>query len=102
MGHAPQCILRCFSKQAGRACPYYRYLCANLKTGEAVLDTATDIAKSQIEGPILGHVGDGNFHAILLVDPDSSSDEEASRLSDRMVERALAVGGTSTGDTGWA
>ncbi len=71
------------------------------KLGEAVLDTATDIAKSQIEGPILGHVGDGNFHAILLVDPASSSDiEEAARLSDRMVERALALGGTSTGEHG--
>ena len=71
------------------------------KLGEAVLDTATDIAKSQIEGPILGHVGDGNFHAILLVDPASSSDiEEAARLSDRMVKRALALGGTSTGEHG--
>ena len=71
------------------------------KLGEAVLETATDIKQSRIDGPILGHVGDGNFHAILLVDPDSSSDmEEALRLSDRMVERALAHGGTSTGEHG--
>ena len=71
------------------------------KLGEAVLNTATEIEQSRIEGPILGHVGDGNFHAILLVDPASSSDmKEALRLSDRMVERALALGGTSTGEHG--
>ena len=71
------------------------------KLGEAVLDTATDIEQSRIDGPILGHVGDGNFHAILLVDPNSSYEmEEALRLSDRMVERALALGGTSTGEHG--
>ena len=71
------------------------------KLGKAVLETATDIKQSQIDGPILGHVGDGNFHAILLVDPDSSSDmEEALSLSDRMVERALSHGGTATGEHG--
>ncbi len=71
------------------------------KLGEAVGETAKDIEDSRIDGPILGHVGDGNFHAILLIDPEVPADmEEALRLSDRMVERALAFGGTCTGEHG--
>ena len=41
------------------------------KLGEAVSETQKDIVKSGIARPILGHVGDGNFHAILLVDPEN-------------------------------
>ncbi len=71
------------------------------KLGEAVSETSKDIDKSSIEGPILGHVGDGNFHAILLIDPDSPRDkEEAFRLSDRMIQRALELGGTCSGEHG--
>ncbi|WP_299924020.1 FAD-linked oxidase C-terminal domain-containing protein [uncultured Pelagimonas sp.] len=67
----------------------------------AVEETQTDIAQSLISGPILGHVGDGNFHAILLVDPDQPAElAEAKRLSNIMVERSLALGGTSTGEHG--
>ncbi|MCD1620324.1 FAD-binding oxidoreductase [Salipiger marinus] len=67
----------------------------------AVEETQADIAASPIPGPILGHVGDGNFHAILLIDPDSPADLEAAKaLSHRMAERALALGGTSTGEHG--
>lgn len=67
----------------------------------AVEETQADIAASIISGPILGHVGDGNFHAILLVDLDQPAElEEAKRLSDRMVERSLALGGTATGEHG--
>ncbi|NIY99458.1 2-hydroxy-acid oxidase, partial [Salipiger sp. HF18] len=68
---------------------------------QAVEETQADIAKGSIPGPILGHVGDGNFHAILLVDPDQPAEmEEAKRLSHRMAERALALGGTCTGEHG--
>jgi len=49
----------------------------------------------------LGHMGDGNFHAILLVDPDHPTHLDTARaLSDRMAERALALGGTCTGEHG--
>jgi D-lactate dehydrogenase (cytochrome) len=52
-------------------------------------------------GPILGHVGDGNFHAILLIDPDNPAELAAAKAaSDRMVTRALALGGTATGEHG--
>ena len=67
----------------------------------AVDETRADIAASAISGPILGHVGDGNFHAILLVRPDDPAEMAAAKdLSDRMAERALRLGGTITGEHG--
>ena len=71
------------------------------RLAEAVEETQTDITASSLMGPILGHVGDGNFHAILLVDPDLPAELEiAKRLADRMSERALRLGGTMTGEHG--
>ena len=68
---------------------------------QAVAETQADIAASPLPGPILGHVGDGNFHAILLVDPSDPADmDRAKALSDRMVDRALRLGGTATGEHG--
>jgi len=68
---------------------------------QAVEETRADIAAAGIPGPILGHVGDGNFHAILMVDP-SQPDEAATAkaLAQRMAERALRLGGTITGEHG--
>ncbi|MEM7471383.1 MAG: FAD-linked oxidase C-terminal domain-containing protein [Pseudomonadota bacterium] len=71
------------------------------RLAEAVTQTQADIADSPLEGPILGHVGDGNFHAILMMDPDNPDElAEAKRLADRMAERALEMGGTVTGEHG--
>jgi D-lactate dehydrogenase (cytochrome) len=71
------------------------------RLAEAVEETRADIAGSFIPGPIVGHVGDGNFHTILLFDEaDAKERAEADRLSGRMVERALRLGGTSTGEHG--
>ncbi|MBU2891010.1 FAD-binding oxidoreductase [Celeribacter halophilus] len=71
------------------------------KLAEAVEQTRADIAASPLHGPILGHVGDGNFHAILLVDPNDEAEiKEGKRLAHRMAERALALGGTITGEHG--
>lgn len=71
------------------------------RLAEAVEETRADLAASPLPGPILGHVGDGNFHAILLLEPDSAADlAEAKRLSARMAERALRLGGTITGEHG--
>ena len=71
------------------------------RLAEAVEETRADIAASGVPGPILGHVGDGNFHAILLVERGSARElDAAQRLSDRMVERALRMGGTATGEHG--
>lgn len=60
-----------------------------------------DIRAEGLLGPILGHVGDGNFHSTLLVDPDNPQDlAAAKRIANRMAERAIAVGGTISGEHG--
>ncbi|MEO1704387.1 MAG: FAD-linked oxidase C-terminal domain-containing protein [Pseudomonadota bacterium] len=67
----------------------------------AIDATIDDVAESPIPGPILGHVGDGNYHAILLIDPDAPEEKAAAlALQERMVERALVAGGTATGEHG--
>ena len=71
------------------------------RLAEAVAETQADIDASPILGPILGHVGDGNFHAILLMDTENPQEVEAAEaLSARMSERALRLGGTVTGEHG--
>ena len=71
------------------------------RLAQAVAETQADIAASPIPGPILGHVGDGNFHAILLIDPASPADLAAAEaLAARMAKRALDLGGTVTGEHG--
>ena len=68
---------------------------------QAVEETRADIAASGLEGPILGHVGDGNFHAILLVDPAAAAEvATAKALASRMADRSLRLGGTITGEHG--
>jgi D-lactate dehydrogenase (cytochrome) len=68
---------------------------------QAVEETQADIAASPILGPILGHVGDGNFHAILLVNPADPREVKAAKvLAHAMAERALRLGGTITGEHG--
>ncbi len=67
----------------------------------AVEETRADIDASPIPGPILGHVGDGNFHAILLIrEGDAAEAAAAKALAQRMAERALRLGGTITGEHG--
>jgi D-lactate dehydrogenase (cytochrome) len=66
-----------------------------------LLETQRDIRESRLLAPIVGHVGDGNFHLILVVDPDDEAEMARARaLNDRLVDRALAVGGTCTGEHG--
>ncbi|HLQ18360.1 MAG TPA: FAD-linked oxidase C-terminal domain-containing protein [Tabrizicola sp.] len=71
------------------------------RLAEAVEETRADIAASGIPGPILGHVGDGNFHAILMVDPSRPEEAATAKsLAHRMAERSLRLGGTITGEHG--
>ena len=71
------------------------------RLAEALLETKADIAESGIPGPIVGHVGDGNFHSALLIDPDNPEEREiANALAARMAKRAVALGGTITGEHG--
>ena len=64
-------------------------------------ETALDISKSGIPGPIWGHVGDGNFHATLLIKENNMEEKKiAQNIIHRMCERSLEVGGTVTGEHG--
>ena len=71
------------------------------RLADCIRDTKQDLASSHLAAPLVGHVGDGNFHLVMPVDPDSEADlAEAERITDRMVERALAMGGTCSGEHG--
>jgi D-lactate dehydrogenase (cytochrome) len=71
------------------------------RLAECVTATQADIAESRIMAPIVGHVGDGNFHLTLLVDMDDADEiKRAKGLSERLVERALSMDGTCTGEHG--
>jgi D-lactate dehydrogenase (cytochrome) len=71
------------------------------KLAEAIEETRTDLAESGVLGPIVGHVGDGNFHATLLVDIDNAEEvARAKAAAARMVTRSLRLGGTATGEHG--
>ena len=67
----------------------------------AVTETAADIAAHGLTAPIVGHVGDGNFHAIVVVDPaDRNEIARVESFLERLVARALALDGTATGEHG--
>jgi D-lactate dehydrogenase (cytochrome) len=71
------------------------------RLAECVTETQADIAASRLLAPIVGHVGDGNFHLTLLVDMDDADEvKRAKGLAQRLVERALAMDGTCTGEHG--
>jgi D-lactate dehydrogenase (cytochrome) len=71
------------------------------RLAQCVVETQRDIADSRLAAPIVGHVGDGNFHLTLLVDlSDSDEVARAKALSERLVARSLAMDGTSTGEHG--
>jgi D-lactate dehydrogenase (cytochrome) len=68
---------------------------------DAVAQARTDIDREGLVAPILGHVGDGNFHVLFLTMPDAPQERAAvDRVYAAMVERALAAGGTCTGEHG--
>jgi D-lactate dehydrogenase (cytochrome) len=71
------------------------------RLADCVLETRQDLEESPLLAPIVGHVGDGNFHLVMLVDRDDPADlAEAQRIHERLVARALAMDGTSTGEHG--
>jgi D-lactate dehydrogenase (cytochrome) len=70
-------------------------LADSITGARAILDTA------KFPTAILGHVGDGNFHAVLLIDPNDATEvETAEHLNDEIVRLALSMGGTCTGEHG--
>lgn len=71
------------------------------RLAECILETKTDVVESGLIAPIVGHVGDGNFHLVIVVDPEDKDEmARAEALNERMVMRALAMDGTCTGEHG--
>jgi D-lactate dehydrogenase (cytochrome) len=71
------------------------------KLAACVSESQRDVAESGLLAPIVGHVGDGNFHLSLIVDlNDEDEVKRAKALLERVVERALAMDGTCTGEHG--
>lgn len=71
------------------------------RLADCIVETKKDLDASSLITPVVGHVGDGNFHVLFIVDPDNPEElEEAKRLNERMVMRAIAMDGTCTGEHG--
>jgi D-lactate dehydrogenase (cytochrome) len=71
------------------------------RLAECVAETQADLERNNIFGPIIGHVGDGNFHVILFCDRrDAEEYKRVTGFCERLVLRAIAMGGTSTGEHG--
>jgi D-lactate dehydrogenase (cytochrome) len=72
------------------------------RLADCIRETREDVIRSaDLTSFLLGHIGDGNFHYVFLIDPDSPSEyAQVQELSERMVRRAISMGGTCTGEHG--
>jgi D-lactate dehydrogenase (cytochrome) len=71
------------------------------RLAECILETQADVRQSGLLAPLAGHVGDGNFHLIFLMDPNDPTElPRAKAINARLIERALAMGGTCSGEHG--
>ena len=68
---------------------------------EQIIAARRDVEAAGLIAPVCGHVGDGNFHLCFVVDPDDADEmRRVDEVNDRMVRRAIAAGGTCTGEHG--
>ncbi|MDP6404728.1 MAG: FAD-linked oxidase C-terminal domain-containing protein [Alphaproteobacteria bacterium] len=68
---------------------------------ECMTETRKDLESCSLPAPMLGHVGDGNFHLIFVLDTSNDAEiKEAEEYNERMIMRALAMDGTCTGEHG--
>jgi D-lactate dehydrogenase (cytochrome) len=71
------------------------------RLAECIVATEQDVAASFLPAPIVGHIGDGNFHLVIVLNPNDPREmAEAERLNERLVHRALSLDGTCTGEHG--
>lgn len=71
------------------------------RLADCIEETRAELDATPFVAPMVGHVGDGNFHIILMADLDNPADvQHAKQLNDRLVKRAIAMGGTCTGEHG--
>ena len=71
------------------------------RLADCIVETKADVAENHLLAPMVGHVGDGNFHLVFVLDLDDADEvARAEALHERLVRRALAMGGTCTGEHG--
>jgi len=71
------------------------------RLADCIMETKKELDKSFLFAPIVGHVGDGNFHSVICFDPlNQKENDEAHKLNVSMVERAISMDGTCTGEHG--
>ena len=71
------------------------------RLSDCIMETQVDLKKYNLFGHIVGHVGDGNFHSIILYDPQDKEKQKLIReYSDKLIEKALELDGTITGEHG--
>lgn len=71
------------------------------RLAEAILEARKDVDAEGLLAPIVGHVGDGNFHLCFIMDPEDPDEmRRVDEVNRRMVHRAIAMGGTCTGEHG--
>ena len=71
------------------------------RLAECVTETQRDVREAKLVAPIVGHVGDGNFHVALMVEPSDPAEMKTLKVFlERLIERALSMGGTCTGEHG--
>ena len=71
------------------------------RLAECILATREDVQRSTLIAPLVGHAGDGNFHLIFVINPDNASElAQVKEINGRLVHRALAMGGTCSGEHG--
>src|SRR5207253_1172606 len=71
------------------------------RLAECLVDTKRNLDDADLTAPIVGHVGDGNFHVLILIHPEVPDElARAKAVHARMVERAIALEGTCTGEHG--
>ncbi len=82
--------------------PWVTDVCVPIsKLADCILETKRDLQASRAFAPLVGHVGDGNFHLNFILDPEDSAElAEVKDLNARLVRRALAMSGTCTGEHG--
>jgi len=91
----------CLHLRAGTRCVSTDVCVPISRLTECIVETTRDIDKASMPIPLFGHVGDGNFHCVVLVRPENESDmAEAKAFNERLVNRALDMEGTCTGEHG--
>jgi D-lactate dehydrogenase (cytochrome) len=71
------------------------------RLADCLLETREELDREGVIAPIVGHVGDGNFHVLVLFDPASAAERaKADEIARRVSMRAIAMGGTCTGEHG--